>query len=387
LAKCQFTIEYYEIEKKKMDKFYCEEEASRSSSFCIFHDKSYLEDKSIFEEHRQEVSKTLMDKVNDSITNNKALFCIGYYLPADIRIQGIFNKQVNFSHSKFQRIDFSSAKFSGGANFRAAKFSGITDFSAAKFSGGAIFHSANFSKEATFHSAKFSGVATFHSAKFSKEATFPSAEFSGVAIFYLTRFSGVTIFSASKFSGEADFRSEFKDMAYFHYVLFEDGKKVLFEAEDLTKVSFMNTDITRVRFSGRARWGQKDKFKVIEEEMLEEEALKESPQQISLGTVMAVYRNLRENYEYRLRYDEAGEFFIKEMELKRKYREVPTISSANLKLLLLLPLSSSLFLVVVVVLVCQSYAYVTRLSGYMVYNLVHFKCSIAFKICILNVPS
>jgi hypothetical protein len=42
---------------------------------------------------------------------------------------------------------------------------------------------------------------------------------------------------------------------------------------------------------------------------------------VSLGTVMAVYRNLRENYEFRLRYDEAGKFFIKEMELKRRYRE------------------------------------------------------------------
>ena len=43
---------------------------------------------------------------------------------------------------------------------------------------------------------------------------------------------------------------------------------------------------------------------------------------ISLGSVMAVYRNLRENYEFRLRYDEAGEFFIREMELKRNYRQV-----------------------------------------------------------------
>ena len=37
---------------------------------------------------------------------------------------------------------------------------------------------------------------------------------------------------------------------------------------------------------------------------------------------MAVYRNLRENYEFRLRYDEAGKFFMKEMELKRRYREI-----------------------------------------------------------------
>jgi hypothetical protein len=35
--------------------------------------------------------------------------------------------------------------------------------------------------------------------------------------------------------------------------------------------------------------------------------------------VMSIYRNLRENYEYCLRYDEAGEFFKKEMELKRNY--------------------------------------------------------------------
>jgi hypothetical protein len=43
--------------------------------------------------------------------------------------------------------------------------------------------------------------------------------------------------------------------------------------------------------------------------------------EFGLGTGMAVYRNLRENYEFRLRYDEAGRFFIKEMELKRNYRE------------------------------------------------------------------
>ncbi len=41
---------------------------------------------------------------------------------------------------------------------------------------------------------------------------------------------------------------------------------------------------------------------------------------LSLGSVLASYRSLRENYEYRLRYDEAGKFFIREMELKRNYR-------------------------------------------------------------------
>ena len=43
----------------------------------------------------------------------------------------------------------------------------------------------------------------------------------------------------------------------------------------------------------------------------------------------AVYRNLRENYEFRLRYDEAGKFFIKEMELKRRYREEKNTSGGG----------------------------------------------------------
>lgn len=41
----------------------------------------------------------------------------------------------------------------------------------------------------------------------------------------------------------------------------------------------------------------------------------------SLEDILSIYRNLRENYEYKLRYDEAGEFFIREMELKRNYRK------------------------------------------------------------------
>jgi hypothetical protein len=41
----------------------------------------------------------------------------------------------------------------------------------------------------------------------------------------------------------------------------------------------------------------------------------------TIGNIIAIYRNLRENFEYRLRYDKAGEFFIREMELKRNYRD------------------------------------------------------------------
>jgi hypothetical protein len=76
---------------------------------------------------------------------------------------------------------------------------------------------------------------------------------------------------------------------------------------------------------------------VIEEEWLEklgkEKKLENEHEQeneikrISLDLVLYVYRRLRENYEFKLKFDEAGKFFIKEMELKRKYREAPSLSA------------------------------------------------------------
>jgi hypothetical protein len=80
------------------------------------------------------------------------------------------------------------------------------------------------------------------------------------------------------------------------------------------------THLTQVRFTDKSQWEKNDKFKVIEEEWLEG-----SDKDITLGKVITVYTNLRENYEYRLRFDEAGKFFIQKMELKRKYREAPSL--------------------------------------------------------------
>jgi uncharacterized protein YeeX (DUF496 family) len=51
--------------------------------------------------------------------------------------------------------------------------------------------------------------------------------------------------------------------------------------------------------------------------------------EINLESIKAIYRNLRENYEYRLRYDEASKFFVREMELRRKYRELKNSSGVK----------------------------------------------------------
>ena len=143
-----------------------------------------------------------------------------------------------------------------------------------------------------------------------------------------------------EFYDKTFFSGHFDGETKFNYVLFERKDKVIFEIENISNISFMNTDITGVRFSDKARWGEmkveydkfwrrknvkEDRFKIVDERLLEKKINEQdshTTKDFNLGSIKAVYRSLRENYEYRMRYDEAGQFFIREMELKRKYREV-----------------------------------------------------------------
>jgi hypothetical protein len=87
----------------------------------------------------------------------------------------------------------------------------------------------------------------------------------------------------------------------------------------------MNTDITRIRFGKKVSWSKSNRFKVVDEEKLEEKMNNRSridtTEDLRLGGIITIYRNLRENYEYSLRYEEADQFYKREMEVKRLYRE------------------------------------------------------------------
>ena len=50
------------------------------------------------------------------------------------------------------------------------------------------------------------------------------------------------------------FSGYFNVKTKFNYALFEGKEKVIFEIENVSNVSFMNTDITGVRFRDKARW-------------------------------------------------------------------------------------------------------------------------------------
>ena len=307
-----------------------------------------------------------------------------------------FNGIVDFSGSTFgpkSIVNFSSALFNADADFSGVEFNGEVNFSDVEFNSRSDFSETEFRKRADFSFGKFF-QAQFASTKL-KKAYFVGAEFqkarfisvnvSGEANFHLAKFGEVYFFKNScaktDFSGarfekayfyqmvfrdEVDFYQasleevnfsniQFKGETRFRFVLFKDGEKTLFDVEDMSNVSFLNTDITRVRFGEKIRWGKNDKFEVIDENKLVAEIEGSRSKQVMdlgiikvhfknfraklygnsrimernelecpnvrLNGVITIYRNLKENYEHSLRFEEADRFFIREMELKRRFRE------------------------------------------------------------------
>jgi hypothetical protein len=258
------------------------------------------------------------------------------------------HKHVSFKRAEFFNEDyviFNNARFSneGEILFNNARFFNLGDvqFSGVQFSkkGSIVFNNAQFSGQGNvLFISKFDneGMVDFSNVDFSKQGKvdFTEAEFSG---------NGFVYFNAAKFSNPALFiKCKFLTNVFFSYVNFMNPNEVKFETDNLSNVSFINSDITRIVF-GENTWfgklGSKkvglinlrpfERFKIFDERRFEDCINKNETttnsnlekEGLSLGTIQTSYRNLRENYEYRLRYDEAGQFFVREMEIRRKYRE------------------------------------------------------------------
>lgn len=249
-----------------------------------------------------------------------------------------FHQDANFEKSYFKgKADYKHAIFYNTVSFEAMRFDGSVDFSFARFEDTAFFDYTEFNDECNFRKTKFNKDVLFDQSHFKKstkfiEGFFEKVDFSGTYFeksvdfsksklghvnFREAVFDAKSIFNYCEFRDNVDFsKCEFNMEASFHSILFNSQNKVLYNG-DLSNVTFLDTDITRVRFGDDVFWGKTDQF-----EIYDERSLKKNHNLLHLDGVLAIYRNLRENYEYQLRYDGAGEFFIKEMELKRKFRDI-----------------------------------------------------------------
>jgi hypothetical protein len=301
--KCSYTKNYYDWDLGRYEPYKCPDE-EYSERRCKFHFEEYAAD----EKNRKDLIKLLKQKVKDANKSGLPLKCIGYYLPS---------------------VDF--------REIMGESFSQPVYFTGARFYEGADFSGAKFLEEASFAMARFSKTANFLGAKFSESAHFSGATFSEEANFIDSTFPKETFFLGAKFLAETYFlESIFGDKVFFKHAIFGQPNKVIFDDNDLSNVSFAGSDITRIRFGDKITWRrEQNEVTIIEEEWLKRKSWGEhvgKEEDVSLDLVLSVYRNLRENFEFRLKFDDAGKLFIKEMELRRKYGEVPSISDFKLKL-------------------------------------------------------
>src|SRR5918912_3858405 len=124
LAKCQFTTEYWDHERRIPVNYECSEDNEiLESGLCILHDKNYLQDQVHHEDQEQKVIQKLKDIVSDSIFYDKPLLCIGCYLPNIDFNQFHFDKPVYCSQSKFiGRANFAQCIFQQKVSFADVTF-------------------------------------------------------------------------------------------------------------------------------------------------------------------------------------------------------------------------------------------------------------------------
>jgi uncharacterized protein YjbI with pentapeptide repeats len=278
--------------------------------------------------------------------------------------------EVHFGDSSFSNATFhgearfTETSFTGEARFDETTFHGEVSFNEGGFNGAAEFIETDFNRKVQFNDIRFHGGADFSHSTFHGEVSFNEitferhvssykTTFNGEASFHETTFNGEAGFEESKFNGILSFTDNtIKGSLSFAQVFFKEKDQIIFNG-DLSRVSFASTDITRVQFGDKVVWGRNQinsgttepedgnnnthnkerfDFKIYDERRIEESvAITDAHITTnSLETVIAEYRNLRENYEYYLRYEEAGKFFIREMELRRNYSQPLSTSTESI---------------------------------------------------------
>ncbi|RLF01405.1 MAG: hypothetical protein DRJ59_06110 [Thermoprotei archaeon] len=342
-SRCRYREEYFDYELGKIVIYECPRQAVTERGFCEFHDSDY------WREHEEEVRSKFEEMIKRAQEKPEKLLCIGFNLPS-VEVRGVFRKPVYFSFTEFhEEADFSGTEFHQGADFSDAEFHQKAYFFFTEFRQGAYFSGTEFHEEAYFRGAEFHQGADFSDAEFHQKAYFFFTEFHQKAYFSGTEFNGRTMFIYTRLIFSTyDYIKDEGIYGGFKYISFRDARflkpsEVFFDHVYLGRVSFINCNIERVNFKNVIWRKEKGgRYVVFDEELL---AIKANPKlieeleqrgvkidakvtlwwiDVTLDDVLSVYRRLRENYDYNLRYIESGKFFVSEMEVRRLYREVGT---------------------------------------------------------------
>jgi uncharacterized protein YjbI with pentapeptide repeats len=283
-----------------------------------------------------------------------------------------------FDSVRFEGVTtFLNAKFKGGATFQNAQFAGFADFRRCDF--GEIF-----AVKATFNDAQFLGPATFAGATFHLGAEFINASFAGPAYFVGVTFVAPVNFRAAGFQDFVDFtmalfqgkgvfvygspfkfkcidaagtffEASFKGAAYFvacgfdnvvdfelaqfrgaavftlarppgnpkvcfEGVVCEDPERVSFDRFDISRITFLNTNLQKIRFHNVAWPRTASRIALYDEQQNRaasgERLLRDEKQ--DREAIRILYRDLKMNFDAAGDWVAAGDFYYAEMEIARR---------------------------------------------------------------------
>lgn len=330
---CKYHDTYLDMDTTASLEYDCEM-LSLPSGLCIFHDPEFLTP-----ETENKVLDEFFHLIKIAIDEKRPLNCNGFHLPlfelkycvfsAPVYFVNVkFTQEVTFFANEFTSISFSHSEFYRSNRWQNVVISKKLIFSDIQFNDRTntfqnvtVLQNSNFARtnfnKSRFYMCVFNS-SLFRYTIFKKRTIFEKCIFSGRTDFAASTFLGKSIFSDSIFEHNCDFQQTQFNNDYnvkFLNVDFKEPKLVIFEG-NLSNVSFKNTDITRIRFDKKIKWGESDRYSIFDERLLIS-----NPKNVSLSSVLTIYRNLRESYEFHLMYEEAGRCFIKEMDLKRIYYE------------------------------------------------------------------
>ena len=335
----------------------CDNRAYRGG-MCKFHLDGYLSRSTAGE------MRDMFWKLHDGTAEGDTMNCNGYILPSLTQAGGprTVRRRLCLDNAVFglngadlseitfeQSASFKDAKFLGGANFHRCTFKSGADFSRAVFSGAARFAGAAFGEHTSFARVRFDKVtfdwarfaaADFQLSVFRKAASFHESEFTDAADFRRAEFRSKSDFAGSEFGDAADFAgADFAGPMHFRGVRTKRPTLIRFDG-NVSNVSFLDTDLKEITFGSRITWSPRvagragfgragrasprrggysiwnSKWRVYDEKTIEGNSWDPA---INVENLKGVYRDLRDNFDRRLAYNVSGGFFVREMEVERKY--------------------------------------------------------------------
>ena len=344
MNKCGYVNDYVDELDNELQ-FVCDEDAYYDNR-CKFHLTGYLT-----ESTKDEIEKLFKNKISRELKSGKIL-CVGYILPSINFLATMKNIEsvIYFDRATFKidKINMEKMVFYKYISFRLATFYELTKFNKSVFKNKINFKHAVFKKAVSFNATKFKNCTDFSGSVFNEidfsyahfdEVKFNNCKFNMFVNFFHSKFYKNSEFIKTKFYGNG----KFNEIVFFNDINFDrsefvkhfDLSDVRFNKKAITKfnsnlsnVTFINTDIKSIVFGTDTTWKIKENSnnsidskklkchsKIYEEIQLE---LKNNNVG-NLESIKNIYRDLRDNFDRNLQYDKAGEFFVREMELNRKY--------------------------------------------------------------------